>query len=157
MSSKKIGLLLLGILLFSNTTHAQKKYKETLSASTSTYHQKGSQTIGLPFSTFYPSKKTDFYGFEVPLFLRTLNEPIVESIVLYPNPFETFFKIESPTSINSYKIKVLDLSGQEIKSQLIQYDNQILVSVDSNYVGVFVVSININGTYYLKKVIRKEP
>jgi hypothetical protein len=84
----------------------------------------------------------------------SLNEKVNNNCVIYPNPFNDYFKVVSKDKkIN--KILIYNTNGQVIFSMLIN-DNEIIINTNSFEKGTYLISIFFNNMTNINTVLIKQ-
>lgn len=75
---------------------------------------------------------------------------------LYPNPAKHFFEISNGNNITLKNIKLVDISGKEILSQVIMNSNEIKINTEYLSAGIYIIKLvsTDNKTFYSKLIIQ---
>lgn len=108
------------------------------------------QVVCAGITTFYEMKKT----------FTTLSTGInsftkENSIVVYPNPANDFIQIRQENMQSDLSITIFDLSGKQLLTQAIRYNNQ-KIAISTLHKGIYIVRISDKKGHQLIKKISKK-
>jgi hypothetical protein len=107
----------------------------------------GNYTLTATDFTSCPASATIYLPVQV-----GIEELFAEQVKIYPNPLNSFAKIEFPEEEN-YNIGLTDLSGKLLKSTAF-YGKQFLLDRDGLGPGIYFLSVKRdNGAVFLKKLV----
>jgi hypothetical protein len=85
-----------------------------------------------------------------------INEGVENDITVYPNPFSDVITIKSDKNFinKNMKITIFNSLGQEIKTELLFSENNIVINASNFERGVYFIKLSNNGNSLVKKLIK---
>src|SRR5690554_5385530 len=91
----------------------------------------------------------------IPPNILSINEQLATKFSVFPNPASNVVTITNSENIGIEQIKVFDMSGKAIQSQLFDNENEVQLTIEDLASGTYMLHIKANEGVAVKKITKK--